>query len=141
MIAYLDSSVILRLALKQANPLREWEELDLGVSSALLRVECHRTLDRLWQTGNLDEPDFSGKREEVLRLLRFIDVSHIDDTVLRRASASLPVPLGTLDAIHLATALVYRESQPDDERPILFATHDKALARAAEAMRFEVIGS
>jgi hypothetical protein len=37
--------------------------------------------------------------------------------------------------------MIYRSAQPSDERPILFATHDLALARAARAMHFEVIGA
>jgi predicted nucleic acid-binding protein len=49
--------------------------------------------------------------------------------------------LGTLDAIHLATALLYREQQSPDERPIAFATHDAQLARAAKSLQFDVIGT
>jgi hypothetical protein len=36
--------------------------------------------------------------------------------------------------------MLYRAGQPPDERPILFATHDVALAAAAKAMHFDVIG-
>jgi hypothetical protein len=45
-----------------------------------------------------------------------------------------------LDALHLATAMLYRTTQSRDERPILFATHDVQLAKAAKAMLFDVIG-
>ncbi len=37
--------------------------------------------------------------------------------------------------------MIYRAGQPVDERPIVFATHDVALAKAAAAMNFEVIGA
>lgn len=37
--------------------------------------------------------------------------------------------------------MTYRSAQPPDERPLLFATHDTQLARAARAMHFEVIGA
>jgi predicted nucleic acid-binding protein len=56
------------------------------------------------------------------------------------ASESLPTSLATLDAIHLATARTYRDSQPSNERPISFATHDHALSKAASAFHFEVLG-
>lgn len=49
--------------------------------------------------------------------------------------------VGTLDAIHLATAMHYQELQSPDEPPIRFATHDLALARAARAMGLRVIGA
>ena len=47
MIAYLDSSVVLRVVLGQPGSLREWKAIENGVASALLEVECVRTLDRL----------------------------------------------------------------------------------------------
>ena len=47
MIAYIDSSVILRMVLGQPDRLREWNTLRLGVGSALVEVECLKTLDRL----------------------------------------------------------------------------------------------
>jgi predicted nucleic acid-binding protein len=46
-IAYVDSSVVLRLVLGQPAALREWRTVDRGVASALVEVECLRTLDRL----------------------------------------------------------------------------------------------
>jgi predicted nucleic acid-binding protein len=49
--AYLDSSVLLRLLLGQADALAEWQEVEAGVVSALVEVECLRTLDRLCVTG------------------------------------------------------------------------------------------
>lgn len=45
--------------------------------------------------------------------------------------------LGTLDAIHLATALLWRERESAD---ILMATHDGALAVAARASGLRVVG-
>jgi hypothetical protein len=47
MIAYIESSVILRMLLGQPGRLREWKQLRRGVASALAEVECLRTLDRL----------------------------------------------------------------------------------------------
>src|SRR5205807_2453740 len=44
MIAYVDSSVLLRVALAQPNALPEWRRIDRGVSSALITTESLRTL-------------------------------------------------------------------------------------------------
>jgi hypothetical protein len=57
--------------------------------------------------------------------------------VLSRAGEPLPTPLGTLDAIHLASALTWRERM--GALPMM-ATHDAALGLAARAFGFEVRG-
>jgi len=49
----------------------------------------------------------------------------------------MPMPLGTLDALHLATALIWR----DRMGPLsAVATHDAALGGAARTFGFEVLG-
>src|SRR5450631_3266219 len=42
MIAYVDASVLLRVALGQSNALPEWRQIDRGVSSALIATESLR---------------------------------------------------------------------------------------------------
>jgi predicted nucleic acid-binding protein len=138
--AYLDSSVVMRIVLEQPNTLQEWSSIDLGVSSDLVRVECFRAIERLWRHHDLDDVEFEQKRAEVATLLRNVRLIKIDARSVGRAADPFPTYVATLDAIHLATAVAYRRTQPEDERPILFATHDKQLAKAAAAMHFEVIG-
>jgi predicted nucleic acid-binding protein len=140
-IAYLDSSVLMRIILAEPNPLVEWPDLHGGVSSALLAVEGFRTFDRLWHRNELTEEELAAKRETFRTFLGRLDIRTLDQNVLDTASQPLPTSLTTLDAIHLATAILYRAAQPDNERPILFATHDNQLATAARAMHFEVIGA
>lgn len=110
MIAYLDTSVVLRILLEQRAPLAEWQDLHVGVSSALLRVECYRSLDRLWQQGLVAEEKLAIKSAAIDALMKRLDLSDLDERVLAIASRPLPTPLGTLDALHLATAIVYRET-------------------------------
>ena len=57
--------------------------------------------------------------------------------VLGRASQPFPTPLGSLDAIHLATALIWREQE---SAGTVLATHDAALAVGARASGLPVIG-
>ena len=45
--------------------------------------------------------------------------------------------LGTLDAIHLATAILWKESA---RTGLIMATHDVALGLAAQAHGFDVVG-
>jgi predicted nucleic acid-binding protein len=136
-IAYVESSVVLRLVLGQAGTLREWRTLDGGAASALVEVECLRTLDRLRLAEGLRETELARRRETVYRILETLEVVEPTRPILSRAAQPLPVALGTLDAIHLATALAWRELTEAD---LAFATHDERLATAARALGLRAIG-
>ncbi len=137
MIAYLDSSVVLRVVLGQRGSLREWKTVETGVASALLEVECLRTLDRLRLLEGIAEGEIARRREAVYRIVEALTLVEPTRPVLARAAQPLPVVLGTLDAIHLATALLWRERSTRD---LVMATHDAALGLAARAVGFRVIG-
>ena len=137
MIAYLDTSVLLRLVLGEPDRLPEWKQIEEGVCSTLVQVECLRTLDRLHLQGRLAAAEVVGRRESVYRLLDRLAIAEISHGVLERASAPLPLPLGTLVAMHLATAILWREVRRKD---LVMATHDQALGEAARAFGFPVIG-
>jgi len=138
MIAYLDSSVLLRLTLGQANRLSEWAAVEKGVASSLVEVECLRTLDRLRLKADLSDEDLATRRETVFRLTEEMILVEPTPAVLHRASQPLPTALGTLDAIHLATAGLWAETSGE---PIVMATHDGTLALAARAFGIRVVGS
>jgi uncharacterized protein len=135
--AYLDSSVLLRKVLRQAGALREWAAIRTGVASALAETECLRTLDRLRLRARLSDRELARRRETVYRLLDSIEVVEVTAPVLARAAQPLPTELGTLDAIHLATALLWREHSGGE---LVMATHDAALATAARASGLTVVG-
>jgi len=132
-IAYVDSSVLLRVVLFQPDRLPEWPTIEQAVTSALTEVECLRTLDRRLRQGLLDPEDLADRRGLVLRLLERMDRVDVSPAVLRRAADAFPTPLGTLDAIHLATAVLWREGR--SVAPVL-VTHNAQLATAARAMGF-----
>lgn len=138
MIAYVDSSVLLRLTLGQANALPQWRQVDRGVSSALIMTESLRTLDRVRLGANLTDLEVATRRATILDLIHSIEIIEIDSAVLDRAAQPMPTELGTLDAIHLASALLWRDAMSID--PII-ATHDAALGLAAQAHGFNVIGT
>ncbi len=138
MIAYLDSSVVLRVVLGHRDRLREWSGIVTGVGSGLVEVECLRTLDRLRIGGSLTLEDAVLRREAVFRVLEGLELVELTGAVLHRAAQPMATPLGTLDAIHLATADMWREARGKD---LILATHDKALALAARATGFRVLGA
>ncbi len=138
MIAYLDASVALRLVLGEPNRLAEWQRIESAVASALTEVECLRTLDRLSRLGVLSDDEVAARRTVVYRLLEAVEVVDVGRPVLRRASEPFPTPLSTLDAIHLSTAIAWRDAR---DRDLTMATHDTALATAARAVGLQVIGA
>jgi len=137
MIAYLDASVLLRVVLRQPNALSEWTRIDRGVSSALVTTESLRTLDRLRLRAQLSDSELAPRRQAVLAVIASLELVEIDGTVLDRAAQPMPTELGTLDAIHLASALLFRESTGEE---LMMATHDRALALGAQAHGIRVIG-
>jgi len=137
MIAYVDSSVLLRVALGQPNALTEWRDIERGVSSALVTSESLRTLDRVRLRANLSDIEVARRRATILALIDSLELVEIDNVVLNRAAQPMPTEIGTLDAIHLASALLWNDALGLDA---LMATHDRALGLAAQAHGFKVLG-
>lgn len=137
MIAYVDASVLLRVALGQPDALAEWAQITQGVASALVMVESLRTLDRLRLRADLADAEVARRRETILALVASLEVVEIDAVVLDRAAQPMPTELGTLDAIHLATALLWKEMTREN---LVMATHDAALALGAQAHGLLVVG-
>ena len=76
--------------------------------------------------------------DPVVDWLEAVDLVLLQRSVLSRASEPFPTPLGTLDALHLATALLWREQSGKD---LVMATHDEGLALAARAFGLETLGA
>lgn len=93
------------------------------ISSALLRIELFRLARRTGTDVHLVH--------DVLSEVNLVD---IDDNVIERA-CTLTGELKSLDAIHLATALLLND--PSD--PITVLTHDVRLAAAARAHSLSVV--
>jgi predicted nucleic acid-binding protein len=138
MIAHVDASVLLRVVLRQPNSLREWARIERGVSSALVETESLRTLDRLRLRAQLSDAEVALRREAVLAVIASLELIEIDAAVLDRAGQPMPTELGTLDAIHLASALLWREATG---AKLAMATHDRALALGAQAHGLRVVGT
>lgn len=82
--------------------------------------------------------DLADRRFEViLAVIASLEVVDIEAAVLDRAAQPMPTELGTLDAIHLATALLWKEMRRVD---LVMATHDEALALGAQAHGLPVVG-
>ena len=123
---YLDTSVLLARVLAEdaCPPDSLWDEY--LIASRLLVYEVHARLHR--------EPDPEERLAEARLLLGRVRLVEMAPPVLARALEPFPVPLRTLDALHLATADFLR-SQGSTPR---MATYDERLRGAAKAMGFRL---
>ena len=137
MIAYIDTSVLLRIVLREPGALDEMRSCEALVSSELIAIESARTIDRLRLQGSLTTEEAAARMRTITEWLEAIDLVLLRPPILSRASEPMPMPLGTVDALHLASALIWRDrigAQP------AIATHDTALGLAARAFGFDVLG-
>ena len=137
MTVYLDSSAVLRVLLRQAKPLAAWGRWHAAYSSELLGVEARRVIDRLRLQAALDDDDLADAHHGLARIERSIGAVPVTRPVLHRAGMPMPTAVRTLDAIHLASALLLRERR---EPSLVFVTHDPQQGRAARALGFECVG-
>ncbi len=115
---YVDTSVFGRVLLDEPDKdaiRRDLAKFDRRVASRLLRVELRRLARR------------EDALEEADRVLDDVQLIPMDDGVLTSAETISPTNVGTLDAIHLATALRLAKAGKHDA----LMTYDKRLADGA----------
>ncbi|MDA2930144.1 PIN domain-containing protein [Acidobacteria bacterium AH-259-O06] len=137
MIVYLDTSTVLRVLFGQAGALNRWGKWEAAYSSELLGLEARRMIDRLRLQLALDDEGLAEAQEGLALIEEEIGYISLTRPVLQRAALPLGTVVKTLDAIHLASALLFQERRGGK---LIFATHDKQQAVAAKALGFEVIG-
>ena len=123
---YVDTSVILAHVLTESRrPSRAfWKER--LVSSRLLEYEVWTRLNRGRVTGQVAE-----SARETLARIAFVELS---PHVLARALEPFPVPVRTLDGLHLAT-IEYLRSQ---NQPVSLAAYDDRLISAARRLKVPI---
>src|SRR5262249_13392260 len=128
---YLDASVVLRILLRQPRRLAAWGRWEAAYSSELLGIEARRGIDPLRRPRPADVPPHS------TRTGRGTGPTPWPRRGLPGAAPPIPTAVKTLDAIHLASALLLRERRTAS---LIFATHDPQQLRAARALGFECLG-
>jgi len=117
-VAYLDSSAIVKLVKSESETLalrRELEHWPHHASSRLAEIEVMRAASAVGHTA----------RMRARRVLAEISLIEIDSDVVARAGALAPPSLRTLDAIHVATARLL-----GDDLGVLIS-YDARMLRAA----------
>ena len=126
MTTYLDSSAIVKLAVREPQSLalrRYLRRRRPLVSSALARTEVLRAL--------LPAGDEAMTRGRAV--LQHIDLVRVNDRILNAAGVLRPPRLRSLDAIHLATA-----QELGDELSAL-VTYDDRMVTAAKQLGYSVV--
>ena len=127
-MTYADSSVYLRILVGHPGAAGSAPG-EAMCTSAITRTEGRRMLYRLHSKSKLDDASLDEKLRELDALLAGVAVIPCDDAVLERASHPMRSPIGSLDAIHLASALAVGASR--------LMTHNVELAIAARAAGLE----
>ena len=139
-LSYFDSSVLLAIMLdeeKQEEAYRFWQE-SIRVSSILLKIETVIVLRRNYENHkhNLGNDWLTKKMkilEEYLNEVNFMVVNQkIEQKVFLMKELA---QCRTLDAIHIATALQFREINNNEETNLY--TFDKAMHNLANSYRFK----
>jgi hypothetical protein len=126
-VIYLDSSVALaRLLAEDRSPPAEFWKQPL-ISSRLLTYEVW---NRVHARGLEDTHG-----EAARMLIGGVDLVELSPAVLGRALEPFPVPVRTLDALHLATVEFLRMNGQDIE----LASHDHRLNAAARSLGVQLL--
>jgi predicted nucleic acid-binding protein len=117
MTAYAESSAVLRWLFNEpggGEVLRHLREVRKVVCSRLTLIECRRASRRALAESRITEAELADVLAALAQGAAHWAIVELTREVAERAAASFPIePLRTLDAIHLATMSVMRESVAD----------------------------
>jgi predicted nucleic acid-binding protein len=142
MASYIDSSFLLSIILEEnlsSRTINVWQNEDIRVSSILLRAECIITLRRIHfnYKNKLPETWLKEKEIELNNLLqevtlRIFDKSILDIIEIKKVLSNCR----TLDAIHLATAIDFKDNFGDK---LYICSFDKNMRRISKKAGFNVL--
>ena len=111
-------------------------EADLVLASDLTLIECDRVLKCAITTKHISEGQVSNRRAMLARVSEHWTLFRVDSDIVARARQPFPKePIRTLDAIHLATAIVARNLVPE----IQLLTLDDRLRICGAQLGFDIL--
>lgn len=136
---YAESSAVLAWLLGEERGAEVAEVLrsaDGVVACDLTLVECERVLIRAWSAGLMSEAERADQSGVLARTASHWTRLRIDEVVIDRARRPFPIePIRTLDALHLAGALVARSAAPG----LRLLSLDQRVRENAERLGFGVV--
>ena len=138
---YVESSAVLAWLLEQDSGELVADSLahaELVVASDLTLIECDRVLIRAVVLGELDEADADDRQARLNAVATQWTLLGLGDEFMERARRPFPTePIRTLDAIHLASALIGRKAIPE----LAMLSLDTRVRRAANRLGFPLVPS
>jgi predicted nucleic acid-binding protein len=138
-LLYAESSAILAWLFGEgpgAEVTRVLGDSDGVIASDLTVVECERVLIRAWNSGLINEVERSDQSSALTRVAAHWSRLRVDEVVVERARRPFPIePVRTLDALHLASALVARSVAPG----LRLLTLDQRIRENGERLGFVVV--
>ena len=125
---YIDTSAYLKIFLKEkgSDKVRKLVKENSLLASAILTSECFSAFSRRRQGKEINDKTFDMLVNRVKKDLPYLEIVRLTDDVLRRAEEILlHSTVRTLDAVHIASALLFQESTGID---LTFVTSDKKQA-------------
>lgn len=125
---YIDTSAYLKIFLKEkgSDQVRKLVKENSLLASAILTSECFSAFSRRRQGKEIDDKTFDRLVNRVKKDLPYIEIVRLTDEVLvRTEEILLHSTVRTLDAVHIASALLFQESTGID---LTFVTSDKRQA-------------
>jgi predicted nucleic acid-binding protein len=137
--AYFDTSAWLKLYINEegTDVVREMAGRYTIVSSSILLTESYSAIKRRQTARQISKPVFLKLIKQIRADVEDIDIIPLLDLHIRRAETIvLETHSATLDALHIASALVFSETTGEI---ISFFTADKRQAESAEQLGLKVI--
>ena len=100
------------------------------ISSAILTIECFSSLSRKRKRGEIGDKDFDKLVSRIKKATEYIEILRLTDEILLTAeSVALQSDSRTLDSIHIASALIFKDTIEID---LTFVTSDKRQKEFAD---------
>ncbi len=138
MTLYAESSAVLAWLLEQEHGEKVAATLahaELILASDLTLIECDRVMIRAIALNELDEADAAQRQARLSAVSARWTLLALDEEVIERARRPFPdEPIRTLDAIHVASALVARKAVMD----VTVLSLDDRVRSAAHRLGFDL---
>ena len=134
MIAFVDTSVVLRFVLEGDISLHQAFAAPVTACSELLWIESMRAVQSLRLDAALSDQALAEAVSRIAECYASFRAYLLDDEIKQAAAGPFPTVIGTLDALHLACARRCARHYPG--QTLLVYSHDKHMNLCARALGF-----
>ena len=134
MIAFVDTSVVLRFVLEGDISLHQAFAATVTACSELVWIESMRVAQRLRLDSALSDKDLAEAVSRIATCYASFRVYLLDDEIKQAAAEPSPTVIGTLDALHLACARRAAKHYPGES--LLLYSYDRQMNLCARALGF-----